>query len=139
MVRGVGLGDVVVFVGGDIFRGEFVGLELSLPHQHVEPEFDIVISVERVLRQAVSRPNSRRRWIVAPLPDDLHFPRHQTSLDQPGWSGSRQQGTHTPQQAAILFDHLIGTCDDLRWHRDTECLGSLEVYAQFDFHGLLDR
>jgi hypothetical protein len=60
----------VVFVGGDIFAAELAGLELALPHQHVEPEFDIVILVQRVLRQPIARPISlgrRSRRIVAPL------------------------------------------------------------------------
>src|ERR1700733_5639593 len=57
----------VVSVGGDIFGAELAGLELALPHQHVEPEFGIVILVQRVLRQAIARPRNRTRWILAPL------------------------------------------------------------------------
>lgn len=45
--------DGVVLVGGSVFGLELAGLGLAFPHQHVEPEFDIVVLVQRVLCQAI--------------------------------------------------------------------------------------
>src|SRR6185437_8044229 len=68
----------VVFIGGDIFGTELARLELALPHQHVEPEFSIVIRIQRMLRDAIAWPISRRSSarIVAPL---LQYLRDQLS------------------------------------------------------------
>ena len=36
------------------------------------------------------------------------------------------------------LDHLVGTAEQLRWHVDTECLGSLEIYHQLELDRGLD-
>lgn len=51
----------IVFVGGDIFGAELTGLELTLPHPHVQPEFRVVSPVQRVLPEAIARPISHTR------------------------------------------------------------------------------
>src|SRR3954453_16719255 len=38
-----------------------------------------------------------------------------------------------------LFDHLVGTTEQRRWHVQSECLSSLEVDNQFVPGGSLDR
>jgi hypothetical protein len=43
------------------------------------------------------------------------------------------------QQTASLFDHLVGSTDQWKRHRDAECFGCLEVDGQLDFAYLLNR
>src|SRR5262245_54516616 len=44
-----------------------------------------------------------------------------------------------PMCPARLLDHLVGKDEEARWHREAERFGRLEVDAQLDFRGLLDR
>ena len=39
--------------------------------------------------------------------------------------------THAPQQIQSLFDHLVGTGEQRRWHNEAEGLCSLEVDHEF--------
>src|SRR5271169_3231618 len=77
------------------------------------------------------------------------------SLAKPGqcplWSKSGQtiatqrmsalchKRTHAPQQTVSLFDHVVGECQQLRWHFEAERLGGLEVDHELEFGGLHDR
>ena len=36
------------------------------------------------------------------------------------------------QQAALLFDHLVGAGEQREWHGEAERLGGLEVYHQLE-------
>ena len=38
-----------------------------------------------------------------------------------------------------LFDHLVGTPEQMKRNCNTECLGGLEVDGQLDLRGLHDR
>jgi|SRR5664279_4476408 hypothetical protein len=67
------------------------------------------------------------------------YPEQRTSSDRPGWSGSCQEETHAPQQIAFLFDHLIGTGEQRRWHREAERLRSLEIDDELKSSGKLYR
>ena len=64
----------------------------------------------------------------------------EADIDRGGrMSQTCQNRTHHRSKRDRLLDHLVGACDDLRWHREAKCLSGLEVYAQLDLHGLLDR
>src|ERR1700730_1840614 len=58
-------------------------------------------------------------------------------------------GSHVPQPDSCtaakdvrglwLFDHLVSASEQRRRDDKAECLGSLQVYHELDFHRLLDR
>ena len=54
------------------------------------------------------------------------YPRKQTCAVQQRIPLSANSG-HWPS----LFDHLVGTGEQLRWHCDAECLGGLKIDHQF--------
>jgi hypothetical protein len=41
--------------------------------------------------------------------------------------------THPPQQTVFLFDHLVGTREQRRWHAEPESFGCLEIDDEFVF------
>src|SRR5882724_1846861 len=47
--------------------------------------------------------------------------------------------THALQQFAALFDHLVRGSEQLIGDRKAECLGSLDVYDQFELIHFFDR
>jgi hypothetical protein len=42
-------------------------------------------------------------------------------------------------QQIFLFDHLVGTGEQRRWHSNAKRLGSLHIDDQFEKSGLLNR
>ena len=46
--------------------------------------------------------------------------------------------THAPQQIALLFDHLVGNCEQPWRDGEAECLGSFEIDYKFELGWLLD-
>jgi hypothetical protein len=50
----------------------------------------------------------------------LLLPKKQTFVGALGMSASGHFRTHAPQQAAFLFDHLVGECEQLVGHDESE-------------------
>jgi hypothetical protein len=53
-------------------------------------------------------------------------------------SESGRQPDSRPQQAAPLFDHLVGAAEQRYWESQTKRLGSLEIDNQLDLRGLFN-
>src|SRR5256885_1720857 len=54
-------------------------------------------------------------------------------------SAKCQQLPYAPQQAASLFDDLVGADEQCSRNADAKCFRRLEVYDQFRLRGLLNR
>ena len=50
-----------------------------------------------------------------------------------------KSGREQVQQSNPLFDHLVGTVEQGRRHREAEHLGGFEIDHTFNFGGKLDR
>jgi hypothetical protein len=55
------------------------------------------------------------------------------------WGAARVSALGQERTLGYLFDDIVGASDQRMGDSDPERLGSLEVYDQFDFCGLLDR
>jgi hypothetical protein len=41
--------------------------------------------------------------------------------------------------ASILFDHIVGTGEDIWWDFEAECLGGFKIYDKLEPRGLFNR
>ena len=76
------------------------------------------------------------------LGQSRHFGRRQTISGLPPEADIVKAGWHVSKvpipEVAALFDHLVGPGDDIWRDFETECLGGLKVYHEFEARRLFD-
>ena len=83
------------------------------------------------------KPNGMPFGVISRYFDELR--RCQFTPESRHWSAARKCPLSATSGLVRLFDHLVGTIQQRRQHREAERLGGFQIDNEFKFRGLLSR